>query len=132
MLPVDARLRSAADFASVVRGGRRAGTRCLVVHLLSTGQDLPPRAGFVVSAKVGNSVVRHRVTRRLRPLVRVRLGELASGMTLVIRALPSAATATSAELGVDLQNGLAAALRKSGTTDRRLSPPRSPAKGRTA
>lgn len=132
MLPVDARLRSAADFASVVRAGRRAGTQRLVVHLLSTGQDVPPRAGFVVSAKVGNSVVRHRVTRRLRPLVRNRLGGLASGTTLVIRALPSAASATSAELDGDLKVGLAAAVRKSGTTDRRALTSQQPAKGDSA
>lgn len=71
-----------------------------------------PRAGFVVSAKVGNSVVRHRVTRRLRPLVREQLNRLGPGTDLVIRALPSAATASSAELAVDLKSGLRAALRK--------------------
>ena len=117
VLPEDARLRTAADFAAVVRDGRRAGTRRLVVHLLPTGQQVPPRAGFVVSAKVGNSVVRHRVTRRLRPLVREQLGTLAPGTAVVVRALPSAATATSAELGLDLRSGLAAAVRKSATGD---------------
>jgi ribonuclease P protein component len=121
VLPVAARLRSAADFASVVRAGNRAGTRRLVVHLLSTGQDRPPRAGFVVSAKVGNSVVRHRITRRLRPLVRDQLAGMAPGTALVIRALPSAAAATSAELGLDLKSGLAAAVRKSGSGGRKLS-----------
>ncbi|WP_090475463.1 ribonuclease P protein component [Nakamurella panacisegetis] len=114
MLPVDARLHSAAEFAAVVRTGRRAGTRRLVVHLLPTGQPKPPRAGFVVSAKVGNSVVRHRITRRLRPLVREQLLTLAPGMDLVIRALPTAADASSAELGEDLRSGLAAAVRKAG------------------
>jgi ribonuclease P protein component len=87
-----------------------------VIHLLTTGQAMPPRAGFVVSTKVGNSVVRHRVTRRLRPLVRERLGELAPGTEVVVRALPSAAEATSAELGADLKSGLAAALRKASST----------------
>lgn len=113
MLPAEARLRTAADFAAVVRGGRRAGTRRLVIHLLPTGHQVPPRAGFVVSAKVGNSVVRHRVTRRLRPLVRAQLALLPAGSALVIRALPSAAAATSAELSVDLESGLASAVRKS-------------------
>jgi ribonuclease P protein component len=84
----------------------------LVVHVLATQQPRPGRAGFVVSAKVGNSVVRHRVTRRLRPLVREELVSLPAGTSLVVRALPSAATATSTELGSDLRSGLAAAMKK--------------------
>ena len=111
MLPVGSRLRGAPEFAAVIRSGRRAGTRHLVVHVLSSARGIPPRAGFVVSAKVGNSVVRHRVTRRLRPLVRDHLTRLAPGTDVVIRALPAAATATSAELAADLRSGLAAAQR---------------------
>jgi ribonuclease P protein component len=83
-----------------------------VVHLLGTGRPTPPRAGFVVSGKVGNSVVRHRVTRRLRPLVRRELAGLAAGTDVVVRALPAAAAASSVDLGRDLRSGLAAAERK--------------------
>ncbi|WP_407652629.1 ribonuclease P protein component [Amycolatopsis cynarae] len=64
------------------------------------------RAGFVVSKAVGNSVVRHRVSRRLRHLVAARLGTVPPGSSLVIRALPPAATASSAELGADLDAAL--------------------------
>ena len=116
MLPVGSRLRGAPEFAAVIRSGRRAGTRHLVVHVLGGAvlggaREVRPRAGFVVSAKVGNSVVRHRVTRRLRPLVRDRLTRLAPGTDVVIRALPAAAAATSADLAADLRSGLASALR---------------------
>jgi ribonuclease P protein component len=112
MLPAGSRLHTSDDFAEVVRSGRRAGTRHLVVHLLGTGRPTPPRAGFVVSGKVGNSVVRHRVTRRLRPLVRRELAGLAAGTDVVVRALPAAAAASSVDLGRDLRSGLAAAERK--------------------
>src|SRR6478672_8346102 len=112
MLPAGSRLHTSDDFAAVVRSGRRAGTRHLVVHLLGTGRPEAPRAGFVVSSKVGNAVVRHRVTRRLRPLVRQELSGLAAGTDVVVRALPSAAAATSVDLGRDLRSGLAAAERK--------------------
>lgn len=71
-----------------------------------------PRAGFVVSKAVGGSVVRHRVTRRLRHLVRPRLAGLPADLGVVVRALPPAAGATSAELAVDLEAGLRAALHK--------------------
>ena len=60
------------------------------------------RVGFVVSRAVGGAVVRNRVARRLRHLVRSRLQQLPPGTLLVIRALPPAATATSAELAMDL------------------------------
>jgi ribonuclease P protein component len=112
MLPAGSRLHTSDEFVEVIRSGRRAGTRHLVVHLLGTGRPTPARAGFVVSGKVGNSVVRHRVTRRLRPLVRRELDGLAAGTDVVVRALPAAATASSVDLGRDLRTGLAAAERK--------------------
>lgn len=107
MLPATARLTRSGDFAHVTRHGRRAGRPRLVVHAVpTTDTELtrtgsPVRVGFVVSKAVGNSVVRHRVTRRLRHVVAGRLGTLQPGSTLVVRALPSAAHASSAELGMD-------------------------------
>ncbi len=71
----------------------------------------PPRVGFVVSKAVGNSVVRHRVIRRLRVQVGVRLGQVPDGTDLVVRAQPRAATASSAELGADLDEALQRVLR---------------------
>ncbi|WP_329069777.1 ribonuclease P protein component [Amycolatopsis sp. NBC_01480] len=122
MLPVAARLRRSEDFRVVLRRGSRAGRRHLVVHALTTDpSEAAPdaaRAGFVVSKAVGNSVVRHRVSRRLRHLVSARLGTLPAGSSLVVRALPPAASASSAELGADLD----AALRRLG-----LAPHRRPA-----
>ena len=68
----------------------------------------PPgaRAGFVVGKAVGNSVVRHRVTRRLRAAVREELDRLPATADLVVRARPEAATANSADLRSDLRRGL--------------------------
>ncbi|WP_216212291.1 ribonuclease P protein component [Amycolatopsis aidingensis] len=114
MLPADARLRRSEEFRKVMRGGARAGRRRLVLHALA-GEDA--KAGFVVSKAVGNSVVRHRVIRRLRHLVAARLGTLTKDSALVVRALPAAASATSAELGSDLD----AALRRLGLLPARSS-----------
>lgn len=107
------RLRRSADFAAVFAAGRRFNTRRLAVHVLldrSVSPEGAPRVGFVVSSKVGNSVVRHRVTRRLREQLRPLLSQLRPGTDLVIRAFPAAAAAPSAELAADLRT----ALRKSG------------------
>ncbi|MFC5285528.1 ribonuclease P protein component [Actinokineospora guangxiensis] len=111
MLPAAARLTSSADFRLVTRSGRRAGRPRLVVHAAAGGtreetDPGTPRVGFVVSKAVGNSVVRHRVSRRLRHVVRDRIGTLPPGSALVVRALPRAASATSAELGADLDAAL--------------------------
>lgn len=121
MLPKALRLSKPADFAAVLKSGRRAGTRQLAVHVLTgpgSVTDAPPRVGFVVSSKVGNSVVRHRVTRRLRAQVQLLLADLADGTDVVVRALPAAATATSSALAADLRY----ALRKVGSapTDRSM------------
>lgn len=78
-----------------------------MAHYLAPDSSAPPaRAGFVVGRAVGNSVVRHRTVRQLRHLVRDRLDRLPAGSTLVIRALPPAATADSATLGRDLDAAL--------------------------
>jgi len=67
------------------------------------------RAGFVVSKAVGNAVVRNKVRRRLRHLVRPLLADLPVSASVVVRALPSAASASFDELAADLESALAAA-----------------------
>ncbi|OJF14885.1 ribonuclease P protein component [Couchioplanes caeruleus] len=111
MLAASQRLRRSTEFAAAVRGGRRAGRGTVVVHLLvdEPAQASEARAGFVVSKAVGNAVVRNKVRRRLRHLVRPRLSALPPGTSLVVRALPAAATASSETLGTDLDSALAAA-----------------------
>jgi ribonuclease P protein component len=64
------------------------------------------RAGLVVGRAVGGSVVRSRTSRRLRHLLRGRLPALPAGTRLVVRAAPAAGTASSADLGADLDAAL--------------------------
>jgi ribonuclease P protein component len=115
VLPAQARLRRRPEFTAVVRSGKRAGRPTMVLHYLperpeqSGGGSVPPpgaRAGFVVGKTVGNSVVRHRVTRRLRELLREELHRLPPTADLVVRARPEAGTAESGRLRRDLAAGL--------------------------
>ena len=108
MLPVARRLSSGTDIRNVVRRGYRASSGVVTVHLLlSTSEEVrPARAGVIVGRKVGNSVVRHRVQRRLRHLLIPHVDQLPSGAALVVRPQPAAATASSSELGGDLDRAL--------------------------
>lgn len=109
MLPRPHRVTRPQEFRAVLRRGRRAGRRRLVVHALLPGghaDAVPSRAGLVVGRSVGPAVVRHRVSRRLRHLLRPRLEALPPGTDLVVRAQPAAADATSAELAADLDAAL--------------------------
>jgi ribonuclease P protein component len=111
VLPAPHRLSRGGDLRHVVRTGRSAGGDTLVVHLLRRDRPGPARVGFVVGRSVGNSVVRHRVQRRLRHLCRERLSLLPAGSELVVRALPGTARASYAELGAELDRCLQRSLR---------------------
>jgi len=123
VLSSEFRLHHATDFREVVRRGRRASRPLLTVHALlpdQPGPDEPaglvlsPRAGLVVSKAVGGSVVRHRISRRLRHLLRDQLATLPAGARVVVRAAPAAGAAPSAALGSDLDAALRSALRPRG------------------
>lgn len=103
-------MRRSVDFATTVRRGRRAGSPTLVVHLVLTDREVPPQVGFVVSRAVGGATVRNVVRRRLRHLVRERLGSMPGGTLVVVRALPSAAKVPGDQLGRDLSAALEVAL----------------------
>jgi ribonuclease P protein component len=92
-------MRRSTDFASVVRGGVRVRGGSLVVHHRPNLGAHPALVGLVVGKTVGGSVVRHRVSRRLRAQLAQRLDQLPPGSGTVVRALPDSAEATSAELG---------------------------------
>ena len=64
------RLTGAKRFSRIHREGKSAANRLLVVRCLLNGLD-HSRFAFMVSKRVGNSVVRNRVKRRLREAIRL-------------------------------------------------------------
>lgn len=64
------------------------------------------RVGLIVGRTVGGSVVRHRVSRRLRALLADRVAKLPDGSGTVVRALPTVVNASYARLGTDLDSAL--------------------------
>ena len=69
--------------------------------------DGPARFGFIVSRQVGGAVVRNTVRRRLKALCYASLDAVAPGSDIVIRALPSAASASFDDLRTDVAKCLA-------------------------
>lgn len=120
MLPAAARMRHRSEFTVAIKDGSRIGRPLLVGHLRvrpGVGDAVEPaRVGFIVSRAVGPAVVRNRVRRRLRHLVAGYLHALPGGSLLVLRANPSAATASQADLAAELGLVLRALLRRQGGT----------------
>jgi len=113
VLPAAARMRARTEFTVTVRGGARATSPALVVHLAHGQADaLSPHVGLIVTRSVGGAVERNRVRRRLRHLMRERLDRLPTTARVVVRANPVAASRSSAELGADLDLALDRAVRR--------------------
>ncbi len=77
-----------------------------MVVYVTRSQEPTRVVGFAVSKAVGGAVVRNRVRRRLRAIVAARLESLPAGARVVVRALPSSATASFAQLSADLRAAL--------------------------
>nr|WP_221187369.1 MULTISPECIES: ribonuclease P protein component [Helcobacillus] len=112
-------MRHSDDFRLTSRTGTRAARSHVVVHVAvpdphTSGprQQDEPRVGFVVSKKVGNSVIRHRVTRRLREIMRPRMHLLPPRSTCVVRALPGIQSVQFQDLAAQTESAVAAAVTK--------------------
>ena len=71
------------EFQKVYKTGRSKANKYLVMYV-KTGESGPSRYGFSVSKKVGNSVVRHRITRLLRESVRKNDALVKEGNRIII------------------------------------------------
>ena len=95
MLPAAHRMRASADFTLTTRCGARAARGSVVVHFHPSSDATasgPALVGLTVGKAVGNSVARHRASRRLRGILRPLVARLPAESRLVVRALPGAAT----------------------------------------
>lgn len=102
MLPAEHRLLPKGAITHTIRRGSRYGGARVVAHVMVTSAAQPPRFAFAVSKSVGNSVVRHRVTRRLRAASMRVAPQVRPGTDVVVRALPPAAQSSVVEFERDL------------------------------
>ena len=90
-------LKKNQDFQSVYRKGRSYANKLLVMYVLENNMERN-RLGISVSKKVGNSVVRHHVTRLVRESYRLQANIFNSGLDIVVIARANAASASYAEI----------------------------------
>ena len=84
-------LKKNEQFQFVYKNGKSYANKYLIMYVKKNGLD-KNRIGISVSKKVGNSVVRHRVTRLVRESYRLHESIFNSGLDIVIVGRPSAAT----------------------------------------
>ena len=84
-------LKKNHQFQFVYKNGRSYANKYLVMYIKENGTDRN-RIGISVSKKVGNSIVRHRVTRLIRESYRLHEAIFNSGLDIVIVARASAAS----------------------------------------
>ena len=90
-------LKNNRQFQFVYKNGKSYANKYFVMYVKENGLETN-RLGISVSKKVGNSVVRHRVTRLVRESYRLHENIFNSGLDIVIIARPSAASVTYFEI----------------------------------
>ena len=76
-------LKKSKDFQNVYNKGNSYANRLLVMYVLENHTD-KNRLGISVSKKVGNSVIRHHVTRLIRESYRLQEDMFNSGLDIVV------------------------------------------------
>ena len=82
-------LKKNMDFQNVYRNGKSYANRFLVVYILENHTE-KNRLGISVSKKVGNSVIRHHLTRLIRESYRLHEDMFDSGLDIVVIARATA------------------------------------------
>lgn len=82
-------LKKNRDFQLVYKEGKSRANRYLVMYVKENGLETN-RIGVSVSKKVGNSIVRHRITRLIRESYRLQEDMFNSGLDMVVIARVSA------------------------------------------
>ncbi|MBR5337625.1 MAG: ribonuclease P protein component [Lachnospiraceae bacterium] len=75
-------LKKNIDFRSVYKKGKSLADKYLVMYILENGSQ-SNRLGISVSKKVGNSVIRHHITRLVRESYRVNEDRFCTGYDIV-------------------------------------------------
>lgn len=76
-------LKNSLEFGNVYKRGKSYANKYLVMYIVDNGLEIN-RLGISVSKKVGNSIVRHRITRLIREAYRLHQNDLIKGKDIVV------------------------------------------------
>ena len=76
-------LKKNKDFQYIYRKGKSYANKYLVMYVLENGTS-QNRLGISVSKKVGNSIVRHRLTRLIRESYRLQEERFRRGLNIIV------------------------------------------------
>lgn len=76
-------LRNSLEFGNVYKRGKSYANKYLVMYIADNDLEIN-RLGISVSKKVGNSIVRHRITRLIREAYRLHQKDLIKGKDIVV------------------------------------------------
>jgi len=76
-------LKNSLEFGNVYKRGKSYANKYLVMYIADNNLGIN-RLGISVSKKVGNSVVRHRITRLIREVYRLNKDKLIEGKDIVV------------------------------------------------
>lgn len=95
------RLKSSRAFSFIYNKGESISDRLLVI-LWVKNRDNNIKAGFTVSKKIGNSVVRNKIRRRLKEAFRALIPEVDNGYNYIILARNPIKDASYSEINQSL------------------------------
>lgn len=90
-------LKNNSEFRFVYENGKSYANKYLVMYVVENNLDYS-RLGISVSKKVGNSVIRHRITRLIRESYRQNTHKFRNGLNIVIVARVGAKDKTYGEI----------------------------------
>ena len=90
-------VRSTRDFQDIIKNGKCKKNKSFIIHYKTNNLSYD-RYGISVSKKVGNSIVRHRITRLVRESYRLNEESFRCGYDLVVIARAGAKGRTYQEI----------------------------------
>lgn len=96
-------LKKNFEFKYVYNKGRVFSNNLLILYIIENKKE-NNRVGFIVSKKVGKSVVRNKIRRRLKEIYRLNYNSIKKGYNLIIISRKSAVNTSYKDLEKSMQN----------------------------
>lgn len=96
-------IKKNSDFKNIYENGRSYANKYLVMYVLENNLK-HNRLGISVSKKVGNSVIRHKLTRLIRESFRLNMNMFNSGLDIIVIARVGAKDKSYLELSSALMH----------------------------